>query len=195
MSLVRYGAARRIAIERIVSVMRANFGAQISAATARLDLSPLPTVDTPTDRAYFMVDPEQLTVLPKVFRAWVFVFPDGPRVPVSTSTGSGNILKMQTTIDINVLVAFRYIPDQSPLDSDNVVIEQDELMRYRAEVYVDAMTETIARYAKSPSTIHALEPANDTTYPIYLDKFPTIGVARTTWRLTQMCVLPDAECC
>lgn len=195
MALIPLGTARRVAIERIISQMRAHFEDEITEARGRLSLSPLPKIDVPVDRSYTMVDPEHLAALPKNYRCWVFVFPDGPRVTVSQSTGGAAFTKQQTTLDINIVVVYRFFPEQLPQDGDTVVISQDELMRYRAEVYADAMINTIQKYAKSPDAIHELEFVSDVTYPIYLDKFPSLGLARTTFRVTQMVSKPESVCC
>ncbi|NRA56926.1 MAG: hypothetical protein HRU13_02235 [Phycisphaerales bacterium] len=195
MSLVPVGQARRIAKERLRSVIRANLQAEIDAAAQASSLTPTPELAGPRPSAVYITDPDQPDKLPRNDDVFVYIYEDGPRTIERSNSGGPLFFKGQTTQDMLIALVHRYQLGPEYRDPDDVVPEADVQLRHMLDLYNAALINCVMRYAKSSDTIHEIELVTDEPIPIYDENLPAFGVVRLTIRITQMVSIPQPDCC
>jgi hypothetical protein len=187
------GKARRLAVERVVSALRAKLAGAITTAKAE---STTPTIflPAPPDEAIIAGDPEDPEQVVRNHPVVCFVWPGSRRV-VSESSGGLTTYGAMFELDMEVVMLFQAGMPERLTDADGVALEQEAEMRRRAELYTEAIITTVLTYGCFKNANHQIRLESDDALAIYLDErgggTGPLGIAAATFTITQKCDVPS----
>jgi len=199
MSAIRTSKARQAAIERMMTVMQAEYDTEL-AAVQDTGL-PLPA---PAAKDYFQgFTPPDDAIANTESGVVVYFINQSSRArnSIGSAGPSGHYEKRQMSIAVAVVFKVENY-DQSKMvrtDEDgNAVrpLQTDEVQRLRAERYLGAMDEVIRKYAADGSTIHDIELIDDMSTTVSVneeDYYGTYGIGSATFQVTQQTQAPNFE--
>lgn len=179
--------SRRVAIDRIITALRSQYPTEL-AAVADSGL----VLPAPPDDGYFSNSPDDPEADNVLFNAdpAVLVWPAGPRVMGTISSGGPTTRAQVSTFELDVLVMFRQAL-HSPFTTNGHELSEPEYMMLRAERYAGAMIRTLYRYAPEGDAIHDIELVADEALPLFLQDRPVMGIASARWRIIQKVAIPQ----
>ena len=189
------GDARRLAVQRIIDVLRYKLEGEVSAAVSRLDVTPPPPMPVPERCAYFATDPDHVESQPIPHHVWAYVVPAATRTILRNNSEGMGAYKAQTEQDFDIELYFRYALGQEQCTTQGGnAIAPAVIMRQRAEAYLSGIIQAIYKYACNSSAIHDIVLVNDIASPIYNEQREAIlGVAWCTFRVTQFVMTPTKQ--
>lgn len=190
---VPIGRARRLVKARLKTVFDTYLDAELTIALAAdtwITKPLLPGLVGP--EAIFLVDPDDPAKLPRNFTAFIYIYEDAPRQYDTESSGGPDGFTAMSTQDIRTVLVFQYMGEQC-LDEDSNVPDVDVIMRHRAELYLDAIMQTVLKYSSEVgSPIQLSEPVEDLEVTLYSKEFTLLGVCSTLWRCSSTVLFPNA---
>lgn len=187
MAHIDISTARRLAIDRVITVLRGQYATELAAIKDTGLLLP-----APADTDYYTTspdDPETDNLLHNSDVA-VIVWQAGARQLGDIFTGGATTRAQTGLIELDILVLFRS-GFHEPLTTNGHALSEYEYMQLRAERYAGALITTLYKYAVEADSVHDIELVSDEAQPIHLQDRPVIGVATTRWRVTQKLAVPQ----
>lgn len=186
MAQINISESRRLALERVRTVLLAQLSTEVAASRAATSLA----LECPAPSAVFLQQTIDYTAVARAHSCFVVVAPDAPRRIVQAASGGPSTYKATSELDVAIALAYQYRP-QAPVSVGGVPLQPDEVMLRRGEVYLSALLNTLHKYACDQVSIHDLTPISDVADIIAEDGFPTWGVAQLTLTLTQILAIPQ----
>jgi len=177
----------RVAIDRIITALRSQYPTELTAVTDSGLVLP-----APPDDGYFSNGPDDPEADNVLFNAdpAVLVWPAGPRVMGTISSGGPTTRAQVSTFELDVLIMFRQAL-HAPFTTNGHQLSEPEYMMLRAERYAGAMIRTLYRYAPEGDAIHDIELVADEALPLFLEDRPVMGIASARWRIIQKVAIPQ----
>lgn len=150
--------ASKQALERLVEVMRAQLGAEITAiADSGL------VMKTPGDTDYYITNQ---TISPVVGygQIEVYVFQEGAFIPLTEPSGDGTILPMKGMLPVTVALRFRVGDADPKLTVQGKTQTLSELHYHLAERYKGALIECLCTYAPDDISICQIALESDESF-------------------------------
>ena len=193
MAKVNIGQARRLAVRRVQTCLRAQLSTEITAAIAASDNTTLYN-PAPLDQAIYANDPRQVEEVVRNHDVVCFVWPNGPRRIVTSASGGMNTYKAISKQEVSVVLLFKFaLQPNEQTDAQSITLTQEVEMRLRAELYTEAIINTVLKYACQDSEVHdvVLTADDADAFPIYADEAPILlGLSQATFELTQNLTVP-----
>lgn len=186
MAQIDLAESRRLALERVRTVIRAQLAAEISASVTASGI----TLECPAPTGVFLQQTIDYTAIARAHSCFVVIAPDAPRRIVQTASGGPSTYKVTSELDVAVALAFQFRP-QAPVSVGGVVLQADELMLRRGEVYLSALLNALHKYTCDAVSVHDIQPISDVADIIAENGFPAWGVAQLTLTLTQILAVPQ----
>ena len=187
------GQARRIAIDRIRTVLRDDvFAARIATDAAFFGLEKQPA---PKKRHIFATDPDP-RVIEDVQRntgVAIYVWPESPRTVRRRKSAGVSRFTADSIMQVGVVCIYRQSLQRAPVDPDGFALDADEIMRLRGESYVASIVEILTTYAadSAGAAIHEILFERDDASPIYVGERALFGVAQATFTVRQEISIPN----
>ena len=191
MTMIPIGGARSAAMERLRTICRAQYAAELAAARAA-HLPALPggfVCPAPTADAVFIsrrIDPIEAVRNHGVVLAMA---PASARRPIGTYSCGPLELKVHTTFEVDCAVIFQAEMQDAPLVG-GVELEGDELLHLMAELHSAALINTIHKYHFDGLAIHDVRLVDDYPPEITQSREGVWGMAMTTFEITQIVKVP-----
>lgn len=185
MALINLSDSRRIAMERIRTVIRQEIGTEITASIAATSLA----LECPAPTGVFVQSEVDFTTIARAHKVFVTIAPGESRRVEATASGGVDTYKMVTKIPFDVALAYQIRP-QAPILVGGIPLEINELMLRRGEVYLSALINVIFKYACEGSAIHDLEFISDQPDLLQTDSGPVWGLAQLAFNVTQNVAVP-----
>jgi hypothetical protein len=186
MAQISIAESRRLALERVRTVLAAQLGAEITASVAATSLA----LECPAPTGLFLQQTIDYTATARAHSCFVVIAPDAPRRIVQAASGGPSTYKATSELDVAIALAYQYRP-QAPVSVGGVPLQADELMLRRGEVYLSALLNCLHKYLCDQVAVHDLTPISDVADVIAEDGFPAWGVAQLTLTLTQLLAIPQ----
>ncbi len=189
---VEIAHARRLALERVVEVIRTAFATELAtiATAANLDYCP-----APEPRHVLRTDPDTPEFLDRVNANVVcWVFPDQGRDFWTPRSEGPTSFKMDSDVRIDVVILFKAALVDMPTGEDSTKSIQsfEERMWRRAMVYSGALLHTVTKYAKDGASIHTILPVDDDAVPLFdEEQKPMWGLAYVSFGVKQILSVPN----
>lgn len=189
---VPIGRVRRLVKRKIKEVIRDRLATEITAALAADDWNTSPQCPAPSGAsAICLVHPDHPDAMPKNYVVRVFVYEDGARQTGDYESGGPSGYSALSTQDYRVVVVFQYQPDSCE-DEDGNTPDTDEVMRHRADLYLEAVVNAMFKYAPAAgSPCELVELVEDLEVTLEGENFQITGVGSSLWRVTTKVLIPD----
>jgi len=200
MSSIRTSEARQAAIDRMMTVMQAEYSNEISAIKpANL---PMPA---PKARDYYevFVPPDEAMANSSDRGIVVYFTNESPRSKNATGSAGPSGHYEKRTMNIGVTAIFRahnftktQLQRTDANGNDVRPLQMDEVQRLRAEHYLGAMDEVIRKYAPDGDNIHDIELVDDISTTFGTDQeeyFGPFGVGAAIFQIMQQTQAPNIQ--
>lgn len=192
MALIPIGRARRLAKQKLRAVLLTHLGTEISNAVAADDWAATPSM--PNIQRVYLVPPEEPDKLPRNLNVFAYVYEDGPRVTQGFTSEGTTGAKALTYQEIRVNIVFT-LGSKRCTDEQGNVPTSDEEMRHRADLYSEAVIQTLFKHAASgDNIIQSVELVEDLDVSTYLQDATIIGACSVLMRVTQQVEIPNRVC-
>jgi hypothetical protein len=193
MGRVPYAQSTRVAVERVITVLRAELDTEIASALSGRPYSDLP-MPAPRDEAIYHTEPLNLEEHVRNQGVAVFVYPDGPKRLVTQQSSGLNEYKATTEIDIVTILLFQYVLAQETTnltDDEGVELTMEVEMAKRAELYTEALINCVCKYGCNTGEVHNITPLRDDSLTIYAEeRVNLMGLAFASFTLQQLTNVP-----
>jgi len=184
------------AFDRLIKVMRAQLGTELSTVGAAINGALDATA--PTEGAYYRTFSAKAQEIVRNHGVVVLLWQQGPSRFARHNTSGSQVRKSIRMIDVDVLVVFSYSMASSvPTDAEGYGLTPEQEIFERANIYNAAVISCLYKYAPDfatgGSSIHKIEMAGDDWELVYDDEFLAAGVAQTTWTITQTVEIPTCR--
>lgn len=182
------------AFDRLIEAMRSQLATEITTVQTALNTSvPVPA---PAAEAYFRTFSEQARKVVRNQDVAVLLWQQGTSRIVAETVGAGTTYRGTREMDVDVLVVFTYrLASGSPVDAEGYALDVEQELWTRATIYNGAVMNTLCKYGTDfedgGAKTHRIKPIGDDWELTYADEFLLVGVAQTTYTITQMVDIPS----